>query len=122
MAAPFLVPHTPDQQLIFTDMQILPLQALPNQTLTILLAKQLVKLSIYTMVDGNMYMDVFVNHVAIITGVICQNQNRIVRDAYLGFIGDLAFNDTLGSDDPVYSGLGTRYQLFYLSASDVAAL
>lgn len=122
MAAPFLVPHTPDHQLIFTDMQILPLQALPNQTLTILLAKQLVKLSIYTMVDGNMYMDVFVNHVAIITGVICQNQNRIVRDAYLGFIGDLAFNDTLGSDDPVYSGLGTRYQLFYLSASDVAAL
>jgi hypothetical protein len=103
-------------------MQILPLQALPNQMLTILLAKQLVKLSIYTMVDGNMYMDVFVNHVAIITGVICQNQNRIVRDAYLGFIGDLAFNDTLGSDDPVYSGLGTRYQLFYLSASDVAAL
>lgn len=103
-------------------MQILPLQALPNQTLTILLAKQLVKLSIYTTVDGNMYMDVFVNHVAIITGVICQNQNRIVRDAYLGFIGDLAFNDTLGSDDPVYSGLGTRFQLFYLSAADVAAL
>ena len=100
-------------------MQIIPLQTLPNQTLTTLLEKQLVTLNIYTTVDGNMYMDVFVNHVAIITGVICQNLNRIVRDAYLGFIGDFAFNDTLGTDDPVYAGLGTRYQLFYLAAADL---
>jgi len=103
-------------------MQTISIQPVPNQTLTILLAKQLVKLNIYTMVDGTLYMDVYVNHVAIITGVICQNLNRIVRDAYLGFIGDLAFSDTLGTDDPVYAGLGTRYQLFYLSAADVAAL
>jgi hypothetical protein len=100
-------------------MQIIPLQSSPNQTLTTLLEKQLVTLNIYTTVDGNMYMDVFVNHVAIITGVICQNLNRIVRDAYLGFIGDFAFNDTLGTDDPVYFGLGTRYQLFYLAAADL---
>lgn len=103
-------------------MQTIPLQAVPNQTLTILLSSQLVKLNIYTTIDGLMYMDVYVNGATIITGVICQNLNRIVRDAYLGFSGDLAFNDTFGSSDPVYTGLGAQYQLIYITAAEVAAL
>ena len=103
-------------------MQYIPLKAVPNQTLTVMLAAQLTQLSLYTMPDGNLYMDVAVNNVAIITGVLCENNNRIVRGVYLGFIGDFAFIDTQGSNDPVYNGLGARYQLAYLSASDVAPL
>lgn len=103
-------------------MQFISLQEVASQTLTILLASQLTKLSIYTLADGNLYMDVLVNDVDIITGVLCKNETVIVRDAYLGFVGDLAFVDTQGDSDPVSTGLGSRYQLAYLSADEVAAI
>lgn len=49
-------------------------------------------------------------------GVLCRNLVYLVREAYLGFAGDFAFVDTAGSDDPQYSGLGTRWQLLYMEA------
>jgi hypothetical protein len=101
-------------------MQTISLKDVPSQTLTLLLASQLTKLNIYTLVDGNLYMDVFVNDVAIITGVLCLNNNRIVRDSYLGFLGDFTFTDTQGLTDPVYTGLGSRYQLLYISQAELA--
>ncbi len=67
-------------------------------------------------------MDVLVNDVLIIGGVICQNLNRIVRSLYLGFIGDFAFVDTQGDLDPYYAGLGTRYYLMYFTASELSLL
>jgi hypothetical protein len=51
--------------------------------------------------------------------VICLNLVRIVRSLYLGFSGDLCFLDTQGSTDPVYTGLGTRYQFLYLEKQDL---
>lgn len=67
----------------------------------------------------SMFMDVYVNDRPIITGVICQNANRIVRDAYLGFIGDFVFLDMLGTADPQFQGLGTRWRLIYIEAGDI---
>jgi hypothetical protein len=43
----------------------------------------------------------------------------MVRETYLGFIGDLSFTDTQGTSDPVYTGLGSRFVLLYLEASDL---
>lgn len=100
----------------------IPLQAVPNQKLSVTLSGQQTQLRIFTSIDGKLFMDVQMNNADIITGVICQNNNRIVRDAYLGFVGDLFFTDTQGSNDPEYSGLGSRYVLVYLSAAEVAAL
>ena len=51
----------------------------------------------------------------------CEDRNRIVRDLYLGFVGDLCFMDTQGTTDPVSPGLGLRYVLVYLDAFDLAA-
>jgi hypothetical protein len=68
-----------------------------------------------------LYMDVYVGTALIIGGVACQNLNRIVRDAYLGFIGDFVFNDTQGVSDPTLPGLGSRYQLIYLETADLPA-
>ena len=101
-------------------MQIIPLQAIPNQTLTTQLANQSVSLNIYQMAYG-LFVDVYVNDVLIIAGVIAENLNRIVRSLYLGFVGDLAFIDTQGTTDPIYTGLGDRYQLAYLEESDLPA-
>ena len=52
-------------------------------------------------------------------GVICQDRNRLVRSAYLGFAGDLMFEDLRGTDDPTADGLGSRFQLVYLDASEL---
>jgi hypothetical protein len=99
-------------------MQIVPLNANPNQTLTIGLNNQSCQIDVYQTPDA-LFLDLSVNNQMIIGGVICQNLNRIVRDLYLGFQGDLGFVDTQGVSDPDYTGLGTRFQLIYLSPSDL---
>jgi hypothetical protein len=102
-------------------MLIVPLQAVASQAVTVSLGGQLCQLNVYQRAFG-LFIDVLVNNSLIIGGVICLNQNLIVRSAYLGFIGDLAFVDTQGTTDPTYTGLGSRYQLGYLSPAEVAAL
>jgi hypothetical protein len=101
-------------------MLIVPVRPVPNQTLSILLANQLCQLTLRTRFYG-LFMDVSVNDAPIVQGVICQNWNRIVRSAYLGFIGDFAFWDTQGKTDPIYTGLGSRYPLYYLEKFDLPA-
>ena len=96
----------------------IPLNAVPSQTLSITLAGQPVKLEIYTLATG-LFMDVLLNSVTICSGVPCYNANKIIREAYSGFIGDFVFYDQQGDSDPTYDGLGARYQLVYLEASDL---
>lgn len=99
-------------------MQIIPLQAVPNQTLTVLLADQNCRINVYQKFFG-LFVDLSVGSTLILSGVIAQQANRIARYAYLGFTGDLVFFDTQGATDPVYTGLGSRYQLVYLEAADL---
>lgn len=101
-------------------MQTIPTIATPSQTLSVTLAAQPCKINVYQTTQG-LFLDLYVNDVLIIGGVICENANRIVRSLYLGFVGDLMFFDTQGTDDPVYTGLGARWQLIYLAASDLLA-
>lgn len=101
-------------------MLIVPLQAVPSQSVQVTLANQNCSLSVYQTNFG-MFMDVYSNGSLIIAGVICQNLNRIVRSIYLGFSGDFCFVDTQGQDDPVYTGIGTRFFLAYLEPSDLPA-
>ena len=96
----------------------IPLQAVPSQVLTASLGGQSVQLEIFQKQTG-LYMNVLVNNAAIITGVLCENINRIVRSLYLGFIGDFVFVDNQGNADPYYSGLGGRFSLIYLEQSDL---
>lgn len=102
-------------------MLIVPLVAKPAQTLTIQLSNQPCTINVKQLSTG-LFVDLYVNNQPIITSVIGQDRNRIVRDAYLGFIGDLAFYDLQGSDDPFWTGLGARWILGYLETPDLAAL
>ena len=101
-------------------MLIVPTQPLPNQTLQVQLASQACILNLRQSAYG-LFVDVYVGPTPIILGVIAENLNRIVRSLYLGFIGDLTFWDTQGTDDPVYTGLGSRFQLVYIEASELPA-
>jgi len=105
---------------------IVPLKVVPSQTMQILLGGQSCDLNIYQ-TDYGLFMDVAVSNQDIVNGVICQNLNRIVRALYLGFSGDFVFQDTqatdpLSGDDPVYTGLGSRFLLFYLTAAELGGV
>ena len=97
---------------------IVPLQAVPNQTLTVPLDGQNCDLNVYQKTTG-IYIDVFLGGEPIILGVLCENTNRIIRDGYLGFAGDFIFYDTQGDTDPVYTGLGGRFLLVYVHADEL---
>lgn len=99
-------------------MQTVPLRAIQNQTTQIVLGGQSCVVHVYQ-TDYGLFLDLSVNDGPIIAGVICQNRNRIVRSRYLGFSGDLTFDDTQGSDDPVYTGLGIRFFLLYWTAAEL---
>jgi hypothetical protein len=103
-------------------MLIVPLQAEPQQTLNINLNGQACILNIYTAGDDPippMYLDLYVNNTLLEGGMFALIGVRLVRDNYLGFLGDLVWNDTqpdpnLGPEDPQWEGVGSRWQLLYL--------
>jgi hypothetical protein len=99
--------------------QIIPITDTYSQALTVQLANQNCRINLYQKSTG-FFCDLYINDVLIIGGVICENLNKIVRDAYLGFVGDLAFIDQQGVSDPSSPGLGTRYLFCYLELSDLA--
>lgn len=110
-------------------MVIIPLQAVPAQTVFTTLGTQTVMISVYQRFFG-LFLDLYLRStpslgstmVPIIIGALCQNLNVLVRSVYLGFSGDLAFQDTQGTDPPFYTGLDNRFQLLWLSPDDLAAL
>lgn len=99
-------------------MQIIPLAAVPAQTLTVVLAGQNVTIKLAQKAVA-LFADVAVDGVPIISGGLCLDRVKIVRSGYLGMIGDLVFADQQGITDPVFTGFGTRYLFAYLEASDL---
>jgi hypothetical protein len=101
-------------------MQVIPLQAIPNQTLQVQLEGQPCTIDIAQYRYG-LFMTLHVGDALIIASVLCENFTRIVRSLYLGFSGDFFILDTQGTTDPVYTGLGSRYVLCYLTAAELPA-
>ena len=97
-------------------LSLIPLAALPDQTVQVTLNGQNCAIRVYQK-TGGLFVDVYVDNVGVIFGVRAFNLNKIVREPYLGFKGDLYFNDTQKSDEPSYSLLGTRFVLLYDSAA-----
>lgn len=94
--------------------QVIPLTALPSQSLTVQLGNQNCAINVYQKSTG-LYFDLSVNNVIIVQTMICLNLVGLIRESYQGFSGQLFFFDTQGTSDPTYDGLGTRYQLVYKS-------
>ncbi|WP_345822895.1 hypothetical protein ABC766_32170 (plasmid) [Methylobacterium fujisawaense] len=99
-------------------MQIIPIQAVPSQSVKAHLGDQPCKIVIQQKLYG-VFLDLYVNEVLLVAGAICQDRNRLVRSAYIGFVGDLMFEDLQGTEDPTADGLGSRFQLAYLDASEL---
>lgn len=99
-------------------MKSIPLIQSPSQIVSVTLDNQPLQLKLYTLLN-QLFADVFLNGAAIVTGVPCLNNNKLVRMPYSKLLGDFFFTDTQGESDPVYTGLGERYVLIYLEAADL---
>lgn len=98
---------------------VIPVQPVAAQQLSVILAAQSVDITLRQLATG-LFMDLQSNGREIVGLVICQDKNRIVRDLYLGFAGDLFFYDnTDAGEDPHFTGLGTRFSLIYLGPDEL---
>ncbi len=99
-------------------MQTIPLQQVPNQSFTAVLGGQQCRITLTTLSTG-LFLSLWVNGAPIKVFQQCVDRCLLIRLSYLGFVGDLAFMDTQGTEDPEYSGLGERWVLFYVSPGDL---
>lgn len=100
-------------------MLVIPTKPVANQSLGVVLAQQPCTINLYAKGQfdyAGLYADLYVNNVLILGGAIGVLGVRIVRSAYLGFAGDLAFFDTntQAPMNPLYTGLGSRWFLAWL--------
>ena len=95
-----------------------PLISTASQQFSVVLAQQNCQITIYQK-RSNLYFDLTVNDISIVRTRMCRNGVRVIRQTYQGFIGDFMFVDTQKNDDPLYTGLGSRWLLIYLEASDL---
>lgn len=98
-------------------MQTVPIQAIPAQTLQVVLGGQNCQIAISQKPQG-VFVDVSVDDVNIVTAVLAHDAVPLICREYTGFIGNLLFIDTQGSDDPNYTGMGSRFTLNYLTAEE----
>ena len=99
-------------------MIVVPLVATPSQDLKIVLNGQSCDIAVAQKGDY-VYLSLTLPSGSILNTVLCRNEVLLVRQTYLGFIGDLAFVDLQGTTDPYWDGLGTRYILVYLTPDEV---
>jgi hypothetical protein len=102
-------------------MKLIPIQDTFNQTFASNIGGQQCQLSIYQKTTG-LYLDISINNSLLIGGILCRNFNRLIRDPYWGFAGDLMFWDIQGTSDPYSPGLGTRFRLYYVEPSDLVGI
>jgi hypothetical protein len=102
-------------------MLVIPLAAVPSQTVNVNLrvagttnTRQQARITVRT-IGAEMYFSL--DGVAL-NRIIRDRQRLLVDAGYRGFIGDFAMIYTQGRADPVYSGLGGRYQLVYFDAGE----
>ena len=101
-------------------MQEISLQSVPSQQTQVVLDGQSCGISVYVK-NQCMFFDLTVNATQIAYAVQCKNLVSLVPTAYLGFSGYLVIFDTQGTDDPVYTGLGSRWVMLYLDVADLEA-
>lgn len=90
----------------------IPLSPTPSQVLTVDLAGQPTRVKTYQKAGG-LFADIFVNDELTVAGVLATNRGALVRKAYSGFQGELFFQDNGGIADPIFSALGSRFDLIY---------
>ena len=98
-------------------MKKIPLSKVPAQSLKVKLDGQNCEMRVYYRF-GSTYLDLVCNGEEIVKGAICRDRQNIIQIAQSNFEGQLLFVDMLGEADPLYSGFGERWRLFYKAAEE----
>lgn len=64
--------------------------------------------------SGYVYIDLIADGRQIVSGSLARDRVGLVRHDYLGFKGELMFEDTQGNDDPRCEGFNERWRLMYI--------
>lgn len=97
-------------------MQVIPIQAIPNQSFNVVLDDQNCTLHLYQK-GAFLYMDLAVEGVDVRTGYICLCNADLLEYPTPLFNGVLFFADMQGrGEPPSYEGLGSRFVLFFEAA------
>lgn len=73
----------------------------------------------YCEFTDDLFFDLDVDEVTKIRGIKVFNGNLLVRYKYLKVNGDFVFADSQGNDDPVYTGFGDRWNLYYVTEDEL---
>lgn len=104
----------------------------PAQTLSINLGGQACQIALQTLglgADAHLYFTLSVSGSPIVSTRVCRNLQQLLSDAeYQGFQGGFMFVDNQAvagqalqtGQDPMSPGLGTRFELVYLTAAEMA--
>ena len=103
-------------------MTVIPLSALPNQEFWIILDGQHCVINLYQR-SGRMYMDLSTPESIVQKGALVMPRTPIITAYSNGFKGQLYIRDTARppqfQEAPVYDGLGSRFELCYLTDYEV---
>ena len=100
-------------------MQQIPLQAVPSQSVRVILDSQNCQLAVYQKTQG-LFVDITVDSAPIVSAILARDGVPLACRGYVGIKGNLLFVDTQGADDPDYTGLAGRFALLYLTADEYA--
>lgn len=99
--------------------QVIPIQPVPSQIVLVVLGGQNCQINIYLR-NESLYVDLNSNGVDMCIGCIALDSVPLdACNSYDGFQGNIYIVDTQGNDDPVYTGLGSRWVLVYLTPAEV---
>ncbi len=101
-------------------MKIISTQPLASQSFSCSIGGQSCSIKLYSK-GGIMYLDLAMNGTTIAPGCIVRDRVRIIRRPYIGFSGDLMVVDQLGTEDPTYDAMGSRFLLYYLTDSEISS-
>lgn len=102
-------------------MQLIPIQPVPSQQLQVVLGGQNCQIALYQKPTG-LFFDLQADGNPICAAVIAQDSNPLNPITYSSFQGNLYLVDTQGNTAPVYTGLGSRYKLIYVTAAEYVSL
>ena len=97
-------------------MQILeiPIKPVPSQKLSVMLGEQNTTIELAWRSNW-LYATVRVGKTDMVCSRLCLNREPIMREQYRNFVGELYFDDQQGNQAPEFSGLGSRYKLFWVT-------
>ena len=98
-------------------MMRIPLQALPNQQFSCVLGDQNCVVTV-RQIGTALYLSCVADDESICDGHICNDREPIPSWETNRFDGKFVFQDSIGKKHPSYEELGTRFQLYYMTAEE----